>query len=112
MELRTDDGLDPERGLFDLGMDSLMTVALKTRLEAAFGMSLPSTLTLDYPSVAALARYFDESLTEDAAAESKPALQHLLPAVTRRQPPVATLTDAEVTDALTAELAELTLGSA
>ena len=55
-------GLDPtrvdvEQGLFDMGMDSLMAVDLKTRLEAAAGQRLPSTLTFNYPTVTALAGY-------------------------------------------------------
>ena len=55
-------GLDParvdcEQGLFDMGMDSLMAVDLKTRLEIATGERLPSTLTFNYPTVTALAGY-------------------------------------------------------
>jgi acyl transferase domain-containing protein/acyl carrier protein len=55
-------GLDPDRvdveqGLFDMGMDSLMAVDLKTRLEAAAGQRLPSTLTFNYPTVSALAGF-------------------------------------------------------
>jgi NAD(P)-dependent dehydrogenase (short-subunit alcohol dehydrogenase family) len=46
--------VDIRKGLFDLGMDSLMSVELKTRLEALVGQSLPTTLTFKYPSVAAL----------------------------------------------------------
>ncbi len=45
------------RGLFDLGMDSLMSVELKSRLEATLGRPLPSTLTFNYPNVGALADY-------------------------------------------------------
>jgi len=46
-------------GLFDLGMDSLMAVELKRRLERGVGRGLPSTLTFNYPNVAALAAYLD-----------------------------------------------------
>ena len=44
-----------EKGLFELGMDSLMSVELKRRLERGAGRALPSTLTFNYPNVAALA---------------------------------------------------------
>lgn len=44
-------------GLFDLGMDSLMSVELKRRLERGAGRPLPSTLTFNYPNVDALARF-------------------------------------------------------
>ena len=51
---------DPERiglrqRLFDLGIDSLMAVDLKNRLEAALGLTLRSTLVFDYPMVEAIA---------------------------------------------------------
>jgi len=49
-------------GLFDLGMDSLMAVELKRRLERGAGRSMPSTLTFNYPNVAALARFLGTQL--------------------------------------------------
>jgi len=49
--------IELNRGLFDLGMDSLMSVELKSRLEASLGRPLPSTLTFNYPNVGALADY-------------------------------------------------------
>jgi myxalamid-type polyketide synthase MxaE and MxaD len=61
-------GLDPElvdveQGLFEMGMDSLMSVELKTRLEKGVGKRLPTTLTFNYPSVAALADFLGRELT-------------------------------------------------
>jgi myxalamid-type polyketide synthase MxaB len=44
--------------LFDLGLDSLMAVELKTRLERALGCVMRPTLVFDYPTVEALAGYF------------------------------------------------------
>jgi NAD(P)-dependent dehydrogenase (short-subunit alcohol dehydrogenase family)/acyl carrier protein len=41
-------------GLFDMGMDSLMSVELKGRLERSFSVPLPSTLTFNYPTIEAL----------------------------------------------------------
>jgi acyl carrier protein len=54
--------LDPERGLFELGMDSLMSVELKGRLERLVERALPGTLTFNYPNVAALATYLEGQL--------------------------------------------------
>ena len=59
MELGPQDELNLDRGFFDLGMDSLMTVALKARLEERLGIHLPSTLAMDHPTVAALAGYLE-----------------------------------------------------
>ncbi len=42
---------------FDLGLDSLMSVELKNRLDKAFSASLSLTLAFDYPSVAKLTDY-------------------------------------------------------
>jgi acyl transferase domain-containing protein len=47
----------PERGLFELGMDSLMSVELKRRLEEDLGQPLPSTLTFNHPSALALSKF-------------------------------------------------------
>jgi acyl carrier protein/NADP-dependent 3-hydroxy acid dehydrogenase YdfG len=54
--------IPPDTGLFDLGMDSLMSVELRRRLERGAGRSLPSTLTFNYPSVAALAGFLEREL--------------------------------------------------
>ncbi|WP_437947156.1 SDR family NAD(P)-dependent oxidoreductase [Sorangium sp. So ce296] len=62
--------VDPTRGFFDLGMDSLMAVELRTRLHQALGLPLPSSVTFNHPNVVALAEHLLErlSLGEPAAA--------------------------------------------
>jgi acyl transferase domain-containing protein/acyl carrier protein len=54
--------IDTRQGLFDMGMDSLMSVELKGRLEASVGRELPSTLTFNYPSIEALAGYLCDEI--------------------------------------------------
>jgi len=56
----------PELGFFDMGMDSLMAAALRSRLQASLELPLPATLTFNYPSVKALAEHLLE-LIEPAA---------------------------------------------
>ncbi len=44
-------------GFFELGMDSLMTIELKNRLQNFTGHSFGSTLTYEYPTINSLAEY-------------------------------------------------------
>lgn len=64
------DLIDDRQGLFEMGMDSLMSVELKGRFERSVGQSLPATLTFNYPSVEALTGFFADELL--AAAQSPP----------------------------------------
>jgi NADP-dependent 3-hydroxy acid dehydrogenase YdfG len=62
--------LDPHQGFFRMGMDSLMAVQLRQRLENSLdGYSLPLTLAFEYPNIEALTRYLASEVLElDAAA--------------------------------------------
>ncbi|MEM9161683.1 MAG: SDR family NAD(P)-dependent oxidoreductase [Cyanobacteria bacterium P01_F01_bin.4] len=59
------DELDRQAGFFDLGMDSLTALELKNTLQVNLGISLPSTLVFDYPTVTALLSYLAGQLLED-----------------------------------------------
>ncbi len=50
---------EPTVGFFDLGMDSLMAVELRNRLNRAFtdAYTAPNTVVFDYPDIAVLARH-------------------------------------------------------
>jgi acyl carrier protein len=68
--------IELERGLFDLGMDSLMAVELKGRLERTLAVPLPSTLTFNYPTIEALVDF----LLKDALGfDSAPAQEKTIP---------------------------------
>lgn len=54
--------IDPEIGFFDLGMDSILAVALKTRVEADTHTELAATLTFELPTPRKLARHLTELL--------------------------------------------------
>jgi acyl transferase domain-containing protein/acyl carrier protein len=62
--LRHDDPeiLDVARGFFTLGMDSLMAVELKNRLQAALGLQLPSTVVFDRPCIGQLVQFLEREL--------------------------------------------------
>jgi acyl transferase domain-containing protein/acyl-CoA synthetase (AMP-forming)/AMP-acid ligase II/acyl carrier protein len=55
--LEAGQALDRHRGFFDLGMNSLMAVDLKKRLQALLAIELPTTLVFDHPNVVALAAF-------------------------------------------------------
>ena len=54
--------LDRQEGLRDAGLDSLMAIELRNKLQADAGRSLPVTIAFDCPTVDALARYLADSM--------------------------------------------------
>ncbi|MEW6236329.1 MAG: type I polyketide synthase [Candidatus Omnitrophota bacterium] len=68
---------DSQQGFFDMGMDSLMAVDLKNRLEGALNCSLPATIAFEYSTITALSQYLIAAkLHFDSPGEAaKPPLQ-------------------------------------
>jgi len=62
--LRAPEGMDPTSNLFKLGLDSLMAIDLKGRLERLVGASLPSALAFNYPTITALVGFLENTLAE------------------------------------------------
>jgi acyl carrier protein len=60
-------GLDTRQVFSDLGMDSLMVVTLRNRLQSSLELKLPSTLAFDYPTVEDLCHYLAQSLQISAS---------------------------------------------
>lgn len=57
LKLRTDAPIDARQPLFDVGLDSIMALELKDRLERALGVPLSATLLFVRPTLDALAEY-------------------------------------------------------
>ncbi|MFE9251705.1 phosphopantetheine-binding protein, partial [Streptomyces sp. NPDC007088] len=62
------EGLDAERGFFEMGLDSLTAVELRNRLNTATGLRLRSTTLFDYATPSALAQHLMGELAPDDAA--------------------------------------------
>jgi len=56
---------DVDQRFFDIGMDSIMTVDLRRRLERRFGLALPPTVAFDYPTIGRLSAFLLERLTAE-----------------------------------------------
>jgi len=59
MGVRASESLDPMQPLFEMGIDSLMAVELRNRLEGVAGRALPSTFVFNYPTIQAIARFIE-----------------------------------------------------
>jgi acyl transferase domain-containing protein/SAM-dependent methyltransferase/acyl carrier protein len=66
--LRIDDGapIEFDRGFFEMGMDSLVSVELKNRLESRLGRSVPAMLTFNFPTVRTLSGHLSKEFGASA----------------------------------------------
>ncbi|HYO54310.1 type I polyketide synthase [Archangium sp.] len=94
-----------ERGFFQMGMTSLMSVELRNALQRGLEKELPASLAFDHPTVLALAKRLAGSVTaveiplstEPVAQESRPqAAQAEIGDLAERLSQVAELSDEEV----------------
>ncbi|MCK5751856.1 MAG: acyltransferase domain-containing protein, partial [Mycobacterium sp.] len=68
------DEIREDAGFFDLGMDSLMAVELRQRIEQAVGAQIPATLAMDHPRLSDVADYLlTDVLRLGGQAAAKPA---------------------------------------
>lgn len=68
--------INPEQGFFDMGLDSLMSVELRSRIQKDLGdtYTLSNTAALDYPSIQKLSQYLHTLLFGETEQE-QPTLQ-------------------------------------
>jgi 8-amino-7-oxononanoate synthase len=77
MGLSSPEEVELDRSFTDLGMDSLMGMEMKSRLQASLNCSFPITLAMDYPTVGSLIAYIDREVL--SAGATSPSLGQAQP---------------------------------
>jgi len=67
LRLSSDQIIDRDRGFFDLGVDSLMSVQIKDRIQQLLGRVYPASLCFDYPTVTTLVEHLVEEVCSEPA---------------------------------------------
>ena len=67
--LRSTEPIDHDQPMESLGLDSLMALELRNRLEASLGITLPAALVWAYPTISALAGALCERMGYEPCAE-------------------------------------------
>ncbi|MFI4962470.1 MAG: SDR family NAD(P)-dependent oxidoreductase, partial [Legionellales bacterium] len=62
--LGSTDALDDRLGFFEMGLDSLMAVALRTHLQDRLGLTLTATMGFDYPTIQKVVDYLEEEISQ------------------------------------------------
>ena len=97
-----------EQGLFDMGMDSLMAVELKSWLEKDTGLTFSPTLTFNYPTIKDLAHYLmGELLSQETSPHEHTSALGDSNSHRSSQPVLETLTEDELATLLSSKLDEL-----
>jgi len=60
LQIESNTAIEPDRGFFEMGMDSLVSVELKSCLETHLGRTLPAMMTFNFPNVRALSNRLAE----------------------------------------------------
>jgi acyl transferase domain-containing protein len=64
---------DPNTGFFDLGMDSIMAVEFKDKIENSLGVKLPISASFNYPTIAELVEHLLQQSMVRSQAPAPPA---------------------------------------
>lgn len=98
--------VDTSRKLSTMGVDSLLAVDLRNRLESALGHKLPASLLFDHPTIDELALHLSRALDQSAAPAAAPAASAPASAPVDAAPNEA-LSEEELSRRLEAQLSRL-----
>ncbi len=100
------EALAPKDGFFASGMDSLMAVTLRNRLQAQVGRALPTTLLFEQPTIEALSDYLAKELLLETPPEPEPDVEAAEPpdALALAAAAIEDLSDEEMLALLTRQL--------
>jgi len=94
-------------GFMEMGMDSLMTVELKNRLQTQLGKKLSGTVAIEYPTIEKLSRYiFEEVMGWKSILDSESNLPNLED-INNKMPELEQISEAEFEALAAQELEEL-----
>jgi acyl carrier protein len=65
--------INPRKPLAEMGLDSVMTLGVRRRLEGRFAISLPASLLWNHPTIEALSDHLAKELSADCAAPERSA---------------------------------------
>lgn len=95
-------------GFFEMGMDSLMALEFRNRLQQKVGTVLPSTLTFEYPNIEAIADYLLEEVLCLGVSIEEPQ-DMVLDQKQLWEEEAKQLSDAELSELIDRELYQLTI---
>jgi acyl transferase domain-containing protein/NAD(P)-dependent dehydrogenase (short-subunit alcohol dehydrogenase family)/acyl carrier protein len=106
------DSIEPRESLFDLGVDSLMAIELRNRIESRLGSRLRSTTLFDFPTVEQLATHLHDDVlypTTSPAAGSFLQDSQSSPVISECEPAHGgdNLSQAALEEAIAGELSQL-----
>ncbi|MEM7756776.1 MAG: type I polyketide synthase [Cyanobacteria bacterium P01_A01_bin.40] len=110
LKIKNPQAIDPARGFFELGMDSLMAVELKNSLETAFNYSIPTTIAFETPTIINLADYIGKEVCKWNLSECQGDAEASLSNQNRHSDPlkeVARLTEDEIQNSIAEKLKKL-----
>jgi len=94
--LRSSDAIDHSEAMTSLGLDSLMALELRNRLESSLGITLPAALVWAYPTISDLAGVLCERMGFEPTSDTPSSQETLADADMQLLADLVAATEAEV----------------